>query len=146
MAKKQIIFLKGVKTPYGDVLKGEILTGNEFNKITPANAPNMKAVSTPGFIFNFYEKKDPVKFNDKTVEETFFIPRTSFGTNGIIREVVSSDLKPKPSLGKSEEKPVEIITNSNQNNNDKSNKMISFAIGTLAGLVVSYFVFKKLGK
>lgn len=144
MATKQIIFLKSVKTPYGNVAKGEILTGTEYVK--KATSKDKSKVGMPGFIFNFYEKKDPVKFADKTVQETFFIPKTQFGSNGTIREVLSSDLKPKtPTTDSTLPKPDSTQQIVDQTPSNK-NKMISFAVGTLAGIVVSYFVFKKLGK
>ncbi len=141
MATKQIIFLNKVKTPYGDVEKGEILTGTEFIKNPNAN-PNAKQKQIPGFIFNFFEKKDPKKFLDKTIEETFFIPKSAFGAKGTIREVIPtdlikpSDLKPKPIL------PVE-ITEKPANN---PNKIVSFVLGALAGVIVTYVVLNKIGK
>lgn len=144
MATKQIIFLKSVKTPYGDVAKGEILTGTEYVK--KSTSKDKSKVGMPGFIFNFYEKKDPVKFADKTVQETFFVPKTQFGLNGTIREVLPTDLNPKtPTSDITLPKPdstQEIISQTPSN----KNKMTSFVVGTLAGMVVSYFVFKKLGK
>lgn len=146
MATKQIIFLKSVKTPYGDVAKGEILTGTEYVKKTTSKNKKPSKIGMPGFVFNFYEKKDPVKFADKTVQEIFFVPKTQFGSNKTIREVIPTDLKPKtPTTDSTLPKPdstQQIVSETPSN----KNKMISFAVGTLAGIVVSYFVFKKLKK
>jgi hypothetical protein len=135
MANKQIIFLNRVKTPYGDVLKGEILTGIETTSQTS---------NTPGFIFNFYEKKDPKKFLDKSVEETFFIPKTAFGDKGTIREVKPSDLK--NSKGQVININVNTPKNSEINTSNNSNKMISFVIGALSGVIIGYIVLNKIVK
>jgi len=150
MASKKIIFLNTVRTPFGDVVKGEILTGTEFNKkssVKPKPNEKRKLISMPGFIFNFYEKKDPKRFLDKTVEETFFIPKTAFGEKGTIREVRASDLTRPTNSSTSTTSTT--VTNESYlpiQTAQKPNKIVSFVVGTLAGVIVGYVVLKKLGK
>ena len=143
MANKQIIFLKNVKTLYGDVAKGEILTGIEYNKVSAPSSPEARPVAIPGFLFNFYEKKDPSKFLDKSVEETFFIPTTSFGDKGTIREVKPEDLK-KPVINVDLTMPAQTNTPTEPTNN--SNKIVSFVLGALVGIIAGYIVLNKLKK
>lgn len=143
MATKQIIFLNNVKTPYGDVSKGEILTGTEFTKNPPVGT---RGQSIPGFLFNFYEKKDPARYLDKSAEEVFFIPNTSFGDNKTIREVKQSDLtKPKePIVNVNVNVPVKENTITEPTNN--SNKIVSFVLGALIGIIAGHFVLNKMKK
>lgn len=150
MANKQFMFLNGVKTPYGDVAKGEILTGIEFLKPPTSTSSHVRQMPTPGFIFNFYEKKDPARFLDKSVEETFFIPKTAFANNGTIREATAEEIK--KSIVKTNPrvyipgKPTDLPVNTDTDTTNNSNKMISFVLGALAGVIVGYVVLNKIGK
>ena len=148
MASKKYIFLNTVKTPYGDVSKGEILTGTDFLKKSSAKTKGKrKAIPMPGLVFNFYEKKDPKKFLDKTVEETFFIPKTALGEKGTIREVRPSDYQtPKDSSTSTTAANVSSASNLPVSTTDKSNKIVSFVVGALAGVIVGYVVLNKIRK
>jgi hypothetical protein len=142
---KKYIFLNTVKTPFGDVVKGEILTGRPF---TRKPSPTNQGKDLNGLVFNFYENKDSRRFLDKTVDEIFFIPSSAVGEKGTIREARGSEIKTPIGVGTNSSKPSESVTSPilPASTPVSSNKMISFVVGALAGVIVGYVVINKFKK